>query len=74
VRTKLEDDGLIHIDLTGPAGNAYSLMGTAEQIAKSEGWDEQQIEALMENMKSGDYEHLVSVLDDTFGELVVLYE
>ena len=60
----------ITIDLTGPQGNAYYLLGTAKNLAK-------QLELngleIMEEMQSGDYENLVEVFDNHFGNIVTLY-
>jgi hypothetical protein len=58
------------IDLTGPEGNAYVLMGYAKSFAKQLGMDHK---ALIEEMCSGDYENLVNVFDRNFGHFVTLY-
>ncbi len=57
------------IDLTGPAGNAYALIGTAMRFAKDLGKDPDDIK---ERMTSGDYENLVAVFEEEFGNLVTL--
>ena len=57
------------IDLTGPAGNAYSLLAFAIKNARKFNLD---ASVVMEEMKSGDYEHLVSTFDKYFGEYVIL--
>ncbi len=59
----------IVIDLTGPDGNAFALMGMAKRYANQLGLD---AELIINDMKSGDYEHLVQVFDDAFGEFVIL--
>jgi len=59
----------IVIDLTGPQGNAFVLLGYAEQYAKCLGLDSKKI---IEEMKSGDYEHLVVTFEKYFGDYVVL--
>ena len=64
-----EDNG-IEIDLTGPQGNAYFLLGTASNLAKQLGLDGAKI---LSEMKSGDYENLLQVFDKYFGEYVTLY-
>lgn len=61
------------IDLTGPEGNAFVLMGYAKRFGKDLGMSESEINSLIENMKSSDYEHLVQVFDDAFGSYVTLY-
>lgn len=60
----------IEIDLTGPQGNAFYLMGTANNLANQLGLDGNKI---MEEMKSGDYENLLQVFDKNFGSIVTLY-
>ena len=57
------------IDLTGPDGNAFALMGYAQQFARQLDLDGNKI---INNMKSGDYENLVKVFDDAFGDYVIL--
>jgi hypothetical protein len=60
----------ITIDLTGPQGNAFYLLGTANNLAKQLGLNSTEI---MEEMKSGDYENLINVFDNYFGSIVTLY-
>lgn len=57
------------IDLTGPAGNAFALMGTASSLAKQLGLD---VENVISQMKSGDYENLIQVFDSYFGDFIIL--
>ena len=59
----------MEIDLSGPEGNAYCLLGTARAFSKELGLDE---EAIQEEMKSSDYENLITVFDKHFGEYVDL--
>ena len=59
----------IIIDLTGPDGNAFALMGYAKQFAKQLGLDSNKI---INEMTSGDYEHLLEVFDNSFGSFVIL--
>ena len=58
------------IDLSGPQGNAYYLLGTASNLAKQIGLDEK---AILTEMKSSDYENLLQVFDKYFGNFVDLY-
>ena len=60
----------IEIDLTGPQGNAYFLLGTAKNLAKQLDLSSDEILA---EMKSGDYENLVQTFDRYFGSIVTLY-
>ena len=63
VRRKME------IDLTGPDGNAFVLMGHARTLARCFGKDHK---AIIEEMMTSDYENLVNVFDREFGEYVNL--
>ena len=68
IRKKNLTDEII-IDLTGPQGNAYCLMGYAREFAEQLGLDD---EAIIAEMKSGDYENLVETFDKYFGDIVIL--
>jgi len=57
------------IDLTGPEGNAFFLMGRAHRFARDLGLDG---DAIITEMKSGNYENLVQVFDRYFGDYVIL--
>jgi len=71
IRSKQEVTGPIIIDLTGPDGNAFALMAYARRFATQLGWKVRG-EALINEMMSGDYEHLLEVFDNAFGEYVIL--
>jgi ribosomal protein S3AE len=68
IRTKKPKPEII-IDLTGPDGNAFTLMGMAVNFARQLGKDGK---AIREEMMAGDYEHLLSVFDREFGHFVIL--
>ena len=59
----------IIIDLTGPEGNAFVLLGYAKRFEKQL---ELNSEEIISNMTSGDYEHLLEVFDKHFGSFVIL--
>ena len=69
IKSKKESLG-IEIDLTGPDGNAFVLIGTAGNLARQLGLDGK---AIREEMMKGDYENLVNVFDKHFGDFVTLY-
>jgi len=69
IKSKQQKTG-IEIDLTGPDGNAFFLIGTASNLAKQLGLDRNSIK---EEMMAGDYENLVNVFDKHFGNFVTLY-
>ena len=64
----------IEIDLTGPQGNAYYLLGLAKKWGKQLDMGENYIKEMLEKMMSGDYENLVKVFDDEFGSIVTIYK
>ena len=57
------------IDLTGPQGNAYFLLGTAIKLCKQIGLD---VNAVLKDLKGGDYEHLITRFDYHFGMIIDL--
>ena len=63
----------IEIDLTGPDGNAFALMGKARNFARQLGWSPEEVTKMLSDMQSGDYEHLVGVLEAHFGDWVTIY-
>jgi hypothetical protein len=78
----------IEIDLNGPQGNAFCLLGMVPGLCRNygvevEGLDGMQdlgittaknsVGYIQEQMTSGDYENLLSVFDYYFGEWVILY-
>ena len=60
----------LEIDLTGPDGNAFFLIGTARKLCKMFGMDDTYV---IKEMMSGDYENLIKVFDRNFGSIVTLY-
>jgi hypothetical protein len=72
IRSKEERTGPIIIDLTGPDGNAFVLMGKAKNFGRQLGWDSGKCQDLVNEMMSGDYEHLLQVFDREFGTFVIL--
>lgn len=70
IKKKVEKNNGIEIDLTGPQGNAFYLLGTAKNLAKQLDLDGKKI---MDEMMSGDYENLLQVFDKNFGMFVTLY-
>jgi hypothetical protein len=60
----------IEVDLTGPQGNAFYLIGLAQNLSKQLGFNSKEI---VNEMMSGDYENLIRVFDSNFGSIVTLY-
>jgi hypothetical protein len=60
----------LEIDLTGPDGNAYALLAYAKTLAKMLDKD---FDEIKKRMTSGDYENLVEVFEEEFGNYVILW-
>jgi len=60
----------ITIDLQGPEGNAFCLIGAARDYAKQLGRDG---DTIVNDMMSGDYDHLIEVFEREFGSFVTIY-
>ena len=64
------------IDLRGEGGNAYAILGMAQNLTKQlskadpERYDWPKIQT---EMMGGDYENLIKVFDREFGAFVTLY-
>jgi len=64
----------IEIDLTGPEGNAFRLLGLARSLARQLDYSKKEIEDLMTEMTGSDYDYLIKTFDDHFGNYVNLYK
>ena len=69
IRNKIENKGPIVIDLTGPDGNAFALLGRVKNLAKQLKFDDKKI---INEMMMGDYEELIETFDKYFGDYVIL--
>jgi len=63
---------MITINLSGPQGNAFYLLGTAQKIMKQKGFTDEMQNDVLDEMKSGDYDNLCSVFEQTFCDDVEL--
>tara|TARA_Y100000310_G_scaffold156644_1_gene156056 strand:- start:6976 stop:7206 length:231 start_codon:yes stop_codon:yes gene_type:complete len=64
---------LIEIDLSGPQGNAFYLLGLANNLAKQMGYDKFKRDCILDEMRLSDYEGLLYTFDREFGTLVTLW-
>jgi hypothetical protein len=69
IRKKEANERPIVIDLTGPDGNAYALIGYAKRFAKQLDLDG---DVIIKEMMAEDYENLLQVFDNYFGAFVIL--
>ena len=70
IREKKEAEGPPVIDLTGPDGNAFVLIGYARRFARQINLDADAISKEM--MSAGSYEKLLEVFESYFGDFVIL--
>ena len=73
-----QESGMIDIDLTGPDGNVFYLMGVAKKLTRTLN-DRRENEYLVwsdiqADMMSSDYDHAVEVFEEHFGHIVILYK
>jgi hypothetical protein len=52
----------VKMNLVGLDGNAFSLMGTFSEKARSQGWNREEIDYVINKCTSGDYNNLLCVL------------
>ena len=58
---------MTQIDITGPDGNAFRLIGYAKNFAKQLDMDGS---AITKEMMAGDYDHLLDIFEKHFGSVV----
>ena len=63
----------IELDLTGPQGNAYYLMGVAKRLGEQLGYSDKRIRAIQYVMSLTNYEGLIHTFDQEFGDYVILW-
>jgi hypothetical protein len=73
IRTIPQKNSLIEIDLTGTDGNAYALLAYAKTLCYQMGYSEEEERVILDEMRAGDYENLIRVLEKYFGKFIVLY-
>ena len=71
IRKKSKSRGPIVIDLTGPEGNAFYLLGIVRSTFARSGAPELG-ESICEEMMKGDYEHLLKIFDLHLGDHFIL--
>ena len=59
------------IDLQGPQGNAFALMAQADDFLRQMGRRDE-FRAMRTDMMSGDYDNLIRIFEENFGEYVTL--
>jgi hypothetical protein len=52
----------VKLELVGLDGNAFALMGAFQQQAHKEKWTKEEIDLVLDECCSGDYDHLLTTL------------
>lgn len=83
IKKPVSKEKRIIIDLTGPEGNAYALLGNALNIHRQltkmgiPVTDKNGVQVsekeMTDRMKSSDYDNLVSTMDELLGKYIVFY-
>ena len=62
----------VEVNLNGPDGNAFALMRKAKYLGVKLDLSKDEIDNIVKEMLSGDYDNLVEVFITNFGQLVRL--
>jgi hypothetical protein len=57
-------DKTVDLDLVGVNGNAFMIMGVFQRQAKREGWTQEEVDMILTEAKSGDYNHLLATIQN----------
>lgn len=57
-------DKTVNLNLIGVNGNAFMIMGVFQMQAKKECWTQDEIDAVLKEAKSGDYNHLLATIEN----------
>lgn len=52
----------VKLKLVGIDSNAFAIMGAFSRQAKRENWTKEEIDAVLDDAMSSDYQHLLSVI------------
>jgi len=61
---------MIYVDLSGPQGNAFYLIGLGKKIGIQLERDRKRVNDVVNEMMAGDYDHLLEVFEREYGEFV----
>ena len=58
----------VKMQLAGLDGNAFALMGAFSRNASRQGWTRDEIDTVLKECRSGDYDHLLCTLMDNIDD------
>ena len=50
------------LDLVGTDSNAFSVMGNFKQAARRQGWTKEEIDLVLDEATTSDYDHLLATI------------
>ena len=59
----------VRMNLVGEDGNAFAIMGRFQREARRAGWTQEQINEVLDDCRSSDYNHLLQVMMEHTEEL-----
>lgn len=54
----------VNLELVGVNGNAFMIMGVFQRQAQKEDWSQEEIDLVLEEAKSNDYNHLLATIEN----------
>lgn len=57
------------MQLVGADGNAFAIIGRAKRAARAAGWTTSMVSRLQDEMRAGDYDHLLAVAMREFDDV-----
>jgi hypothetical protein len=57
-------DKTVNLNLIGVNGNAFMIMAVFKRQAKKEGWSQDEIDSVLIEAKSRDYNHLLATIEN----------
>ena len=54
----------VNLNLIGVNGNVFMIMGVFRKQAKRDGWTQEEIDLVLTEAKSGDYNHLLATIEN----------
>lgn len=52
----------LEVHLAGPDGNAFCILGNAQRLLKQAGYNKQEIDEVIKEAMSSDYDHLLETI------------
>ncbi len=64
----IESPAKVKMTLDGVDGNVFAVLGTFQRHARRQGWTKEQIEAVLHEAESDDYDHAIATILNNIDE------